>query len=104
MRSTFGPLRTFVPALAKVREIGTAGRSAPRMSPESGCARLSSSISLRRAPHRPDPIRGRCSGVVVRRAASAGAAHERAGTNVGKRPSTDSRFMRLAQHDAGRSR
>ncbi len=65
MRSTFGPLRTFVPALAKVREIGTVG---------------------------------------VRRAASAGAAHERAGTNVGKRPSTDSRFMRRAQHDAGRSR
>ncbi len=62
-RSAVGPLRTFVPALAKLCEIGTAGHSAPRMSPESGCARLSSLISLRRAPHRPDPMPVGCSRV-----------------------------------------
>ncbi len=57
-RSAVGPLRTFVVAYAKLREIGPAGHSAPRMSPEPACARLSSLISLRRAPHRPDPMHG----------------------------------------------
>ena len=57
--AALGPLRPFVLALAQLREIEPAGHSAPRMSPESGRARLSSFISLRKAPHRPDPMRGR---------------------------------------------
>ena len=57
--AAYGPLQTFAVAHERWREIRPTGRSAPRMSPESGCARLSSLISLRRAPRRPDP---RCLG------------------------------------------
>ena len=58
--SPFGPLQTFAIACERLRAIGTAGRSAPRMSPESGCARLSSFISRSRAPCRPDLRRAGC--------------------------------------------
>ncbi len=113
--SAVGPLRSLAFACGRRREIRTTGRSAPRMSPESGCARLSSLISLRRAPRRPDPTGlgwsrveayrdSRAGPAGARRseikgepwaqpraedirgggrpAASAGAAHERAGTNA----------------------
>ena len=60
-------LQTIALACERWREIRPTGHSAPRMSPESGCARLSSLISLRRAPHRPDPRRVGCSQVAGRR-------------------------------------
>ena len=73
-----GPLQTFALAYETLREIGPTGRSAPRMSPESGCARLSSLISLRRAPRRPDPTRLGCLRVEGRR-------HSRPGTAGARR-------------------
>ena len=65
--SPVGPMQTFALAYETLREIRPTGRSAPRMSPESGCARLSSLISLRRAPRRPDPTRLGCLRVEGRR-------------------------------------
>ncbi len=62
-----GPLRALAFACGRLREIRPTGHSAPRMSPESGCARLSSLISLRRAPRRPDPTCLGCSRVEDRR-------------------------------------
>jgi len=53
------------------------GHSAPRMSPESGCARLSSLTSLRRAPHRPDPACPGCWALEGRRCSRPGTAGAR---------------------------
>jgi len=75
--SACGPLQTYALAPERLRVIRTVGHSAPRMSPESGCARLSSLTSLRRAPHRPDPACPGCWTVQGRRCSRPGTAGAR---------------------------